>query len=740
MNIENSPTLAKYKDTMKEILGLYYPMYSLSFLDEVIDNHIKNQFKDSSAEIRNSYTKKNTETTLLAISDFIDKKTPTCTAMGTLFKQHDKERNLMFETMQSFLDLRKLHKKEMFKYPKGSALFDKFNLLQLLDKIDANGSYGCIGQYSSLLYNVYVASSITSQGRAYISSASLFFEAFIADNVKFGSLNEVLEFINHIVSEKDDRRFSDKGILDRNIEPEDCLIKVYFECGYNWQPTEEEIDIIWQVIRNLNQEDINRIYYKNNLLEFIDNKVVMNLITTILKKLKSPLLNSLDIPEEIQPDIKLLGDIVIEYVYYRYMFIDRTDRCGNMMKAVIGVSDTDSAIVCLDSWYKHIAEKISGQYFTIANYAQNPIYEPEKGKRIPIRELPKKYNFDFINNKIVDKKFSIKPLKLHPDANMKYSIINILAYIMDRAVNDYMCKVCENCHSLQIKQKVYTDISEEEFKLGMSYSIQDVAIFKFDKYTGKPKPNWSLEYNRNCMMILKNEFTMNRVLLTAGKKHYASLQSVQEGNIVPYDKQVDIKGIDILLKSTAPEMTRKALKKILEEDILRADEISQLRIIQDIAIYEKTLMDSIKSGNRTFYKPATIKSINSYENPMRIQGIKASIVWNNIKPDDYPSINLEDRNAISIAKVKLNKSNADKIANKYPDVYNNIISTLNLPEFNGTIDSIGIPLDIIVPEWITEFIDYDTILLDNIKGFPFESVGCMRMDRVNITYTNMLQL
>ena len=125
---------------------------------------------------------------------------------------------------------------------------------------------------------------------------------------------------------------------------------------------------------------------------------------------------------------------------------------------------------------------------------------------------------------------------------------------------------------------------------------------------------------------------------------------------------------------------------------------------------------------------------------MKIQGIKASIAWNSIKSDDYPVINLDDRNAVSIAKVIINKSNADKIADKYPDVYVNIINTLNKEEFKGKIEAIAIPLDIIVPEWITEFIDYNSILEDNIKGFPFESVGCMRMNHSHITYTNMLQL
>ena len=132
INVNKSPTLLEYKTKMIQSLSLIYPVLSLSFLDEVVEDHMQDMFRDSEAEIRNSYTKKNTETTLLAISDFIDTKEPTCTALGTLFKQHDQCRNLMFETMQSFLDLRKQYKKKMFTFPKGTPEFKKYNLLQLL--------------------------------------------------------------------------------------------------------------------------------------------------------------------------------------------------------------------------------------------------------------------------------------------------------------------------------------------------------------------------------------------------------------------------------------------------------------------------------------------------------------------------------------------------------------------------------------------------------------------------------
>ena len=116
-----------------------------------------------------------------------------------------------------------------------------------------------------------MATSITAQGRALVSSAGLLFESFLANSVKFGSLNEVVGFIDNIVNERPERKFRDRDILDKDVEVEDCFAKVILTCGFNWIPDEEEMDIIWKMLNNLDQEDINRIYYKNNLYEFMSN-------------------------------------------------------------------------------------------------------------------------------------------------------------------------------------------------------------------------------------------------------------------------------------------------------------------------------------------------------------------------------------------------------------------------------------------------------------------------------------
>ena len=229
-------------------------------------------------------------------------------------------------------------------------------------------------------------------------------------------------------------------------------------------------------------------------------------------------------------------------------------------------------------------------------------------------------------------------------------------------------------------------------------------------------------------------------MMTTVKKNYASLIGVQEGNMVPEDKQLDVKGIECLTKSSKSPKTRKALQKILLEDILKTPVIDQLRFVKDITILEKQMIQSLRSGSKEYYKPVTVKSMSSYSDPMRIQGVKASIAWNMIKPEELPGLDLNERNAVDIAKVVINKSNVDKISGQYPEVYQNMVHALNQEEFAKGIDAIAIPTDVEVPKWLDDFIDYDKLVADNISGFPCESIGIQKLDKNNINCTNIVKL
>lgn len=572
-----------------------------------------------------------------------------------------------------------------------------------MDKIDANGIYGAMGQYSSLIFNINVASSITAQGRSLISSASLFFESFLANNVQFGSLNEVLEFINHIRHES--RQYRDCDLLDKNISVEDCFAKIILTCGYRfWYPSEEEMDIIWRVLNNLGPIDINRIYYKNNLYEFMSNTSMKKALKYIMKKLEKPYFNPLDVPKEIEDELIELSSIITEYVYYGKMYIDRIDRCDSMIKKTIMVSDTDSCIVSLDAWYHFVYDIIKDEDLKIKKYDPISVIDfvekdefgdiTNKEKISAVKFLGKEEHYDFENEKIIEKNRAIDPLMILPSDYLKYSIINILAYIIDDLINLYMEQFTKNNHS------------------------------------------WAA--GKKCKIIMKNEFTFLRLLMTDTKKSYASRVTVQEGNVIPDSEQLDVKGIASMAKSSMSISTRKAFKKILFEDILKADKIDQFKVIEHLAILEQKIVNSIMSGSKEYYKPVTIKAISTYADPMKIQGIKASYVWNEVKEESQPGINLDERNAVSIAKIVVNPRSIEKIKDDYPEVYEKFKKLMNSDYFKGKIEAIAIPLDEDVPGWLMDLIDYKTILQNNLGGFVYDSIGLVNLGK-NTNYSNILQ-
>lgn len=693
-----SVAINKYKQTIIRMLKLSYPNLSYYDLETVVNMSIMNNFKNTPAVIDNNYKKRTVNTTLLDLTDYIMKREPIITAYGTMFKKHAEVPNPIAKLLETFMEGRNIYKKEMFKYPKGSEEFEKYNLLQLLAKIDANGFYGALGMYSCLYYNLYVSASVTSQGRSLISSASLQFEMFLNDNVKWGSLNEIVTFIDNIVTEK--RIYDDSQILDRDITRAECFYKVMKNCGFNYIPTDEDLEIVWNIMCNLKQQDINRIYYKNNLFGFMENKSMTNAIIYMLKKLKKPYLDPNKLDKDIAVELEEFTAIIKEYVYYSYQIIDKIDRYSNMIRSVTCITDTDSSMVSLDGWYRFILDKVDGIDMEIKRTLIDPISyleqdefgETEKLKVIEyVDDLT---DFDFKNDELIQIEKSINIMNIIPQEGLRYSIINILAYILGDVINDYMLK--------------YTKASN-------SYSE-----------------------DKKCLIIMKNEFLFKSIMITEAKKNYASIQEIQEGNIVNKENMadLDIKGLP-LTKAGTNKRTQDKLKQIIYENILGSDTVDQVKVLKELAIFEKEIFESLSTGQKTFYKPVRIKSYNNYDDPMRQQGIKAAIVWNAVRDESKEAIDLEIRNSIDILKINITPRNVEKIEDE--DLKNKLIDLMKQKEFNTGISTIGIPKNSTIPDWIIDFIDYKTIINDNIKLFPLDPIGIYKINNNN-NYTNMIKI
>ena len=305
-------------------------------------------------------------------------------------------------------------------------------------------------------------------------------------------------------------------------------------------------------------------------------------------------------------------------------------------------------------------------------------------------------DYNFVDDEIIEEKKLISPFIILPQENVRYSSINIMAYCLYKIVNDYMEKFTINANAVREDKK--------------------------------------------CLLIMKNEFLFKRVLLEASnKKRYATLQELQEGHKVPEEKELDIKGMDIR-KSTINPYTRERMERIIHEDILRSDNLDLVNILKKLAIFENDIFNSLRNGEKIYCKPVNVKSIRAYDDPMRVVGIKQSIVWNALKDDDMPMIDLEQINNIDILKLNINRNNIEKLKETNIEAYNKVINLMNNNSyFDKSIDSIAIPKDNMFPSWMVDYIDYKTVINDNLSVFPLESLGIYRGNQNN-NYTNIISL
>ena len=184
-----------YKETAIDLLQLAFPSLTQTELEYAVDRSIAEHMQWHDATIDNSYKKSKAKITLPDLTNYILSKGPIMTNYGVLFTKHATVPHPLYKMVDGFINTRDVMKKEMFKHPKGSFEFNKYSLLQLLYKLDANALYGANGMPTCFYYNFYVAAAITTQGRSLNSAMALFFESFLANNVPFASLNEVVTFI-----------------------------------------------------------------------------------------------------------------------------------------------------------------------------------------------------------------------------------------------------------------------------------------------------------------------------------------------------------------------------------------------------------------------------------------------------------------------------------------------------------------------------------------------------------------
>ena len=369
-----------WKASQMRALTKIYPDMAPDTIEAILDQQIEERCINPKCTLHNNYENTQIKTTLLAVIDWIQDTHPIIAGFGCFFKNQNQQKNPKAKLIQKILADRAAFKAKLKLYDRTDPMYAKYDRFQLTKKNIANSDYGGSGCPTYKGFNLYTAAATTGTGRILISTARACFESFIINNTKFKSLNECIEFLNNVVY--------DEYKIDVNLVDEQKTIDdVYRKLKDNFEEFKAEYEFpIKRYLQNIPKDMLTRIYYKNNLYEFIQNEKIRDLLLKIFKivntkkGIKNPRTSLLidpkakdgeawefvdanDVPANIKKDIDLYCSYVEDFVVYDKIPIDRVKRLKEDSRKSVTTIDTDSCMTCITVWVNE-ANKMIDTYDT----------------------------------------------------------------------------------------------------------------------------------------------------------------------------------------------------------------------------------------------------------------------------------------------------------------------------------------------------------------------------------------
>lgn len=351
--------LNEWKSEMRKLIKMKYgSKFNKSEIDNKLNKVIDMKLVDRKVSVFNNYANTTFRTTILNLTDIIESDHLIITGGGCLFLPHGVKPNILIDFILEIMQRRKGAKKKRKEFDKGTDGWLKWDIAQLLNKLVINSLYGCMGYPGFLLYNVFTAEAITSQGRMIITTAINMVEGFVGGAFYCVDENELYHYIYTIHQEY--KRYGSLDVSKFGISD-------YLPYAYDRLIAMSKFDMddkmkqsLIDMLHDKPQGELALLYYKNNLLEF-------SKIDLVKAKFKYIIENNGLLPfcemgllknDEMRKVTKDIWDLYEVFVLYNYPVNDRIRKAMYLPKTRALYTDTDSVFVSVCHLVQYIKSDV----------------------------------------------------------------------------------------------------------------------------------------------------------------------------------------------------------------------------------------------------------------------------------------------------------------------------------------------------------------------------------------------
>lgn len=688
MDIKSSSYLKEWKEKVSQVIRMQYSEDEISDkkLEKYLDGVIEENLKNHRVLLVNNYTNKVSRSTVLDLIELIRRNNLICAGGGCLFLPHGVKRNILIEFIQYIMKGRKDAKKERSKYEKGTDMWDETDRMQLAFKLIINSLYGCMGYPGFIMFNIFLAESITNQGRHIITSAINAIENFLGDSMMFENESEVFNVIYNIDKEfyaKTKGHLTDEALEKFDIDfdklPEMTTKRFLKHCIFNYGP--EFIDTLSNIFNKMSTDELLMMYYKNNFMEFSRLPFMKDKIKALIL-MNGKLSFCEDYCYKDEECVRLLENIWSFYeffVLYDYPIFDRIQKAMYLDKSRSLYTDTDSVFISLNEVVEFIENEVFSSHIEADMSEQDLTFTAA--------------NFTLsIANRMIDKAMQ----SLCASSN----IVPEFAKLLNMKNEFFFSRIM-----FQDVKKRYISLAmlQEGQLLGNGKGLPEIKGFDFIK--AGTKPFVRDYYTKLCLeeILYAEEIKPQRIFKRVLKLKQMMEDTIKDGNM-EFFKQANVKRPEYYKN---PYSTQ-GVCAIMLWNVLCPDKALEFPIDVNIV---------------------PIKEL-TYPKPPK-------------KSDSSPTNRV-------VNKMPTDHKNIAKFKEKYPEAYERLFKAFYMNENalirHMNLSSIAIPknIDYKLPEYVQYLMDIDSVINDTM-GLILPITKCVGINSFQVTSTteymsNMISL